>query len=411
MPLIPTRSPFRAMLARAAIALQAPWWMVWTVFAPKGVAAAVAVIALGSAGVQWLQGGWRRPVMAPGLVLFALLCAASTAWSIVPGFSALAALRFCLLLAGAMLYYGTLDGFGDEMREKLAGVAVISWAAALALLCAALAWRCLPERFGLDALLAGRLNAGALKSGVIILVVTYLPVIHLYRAAGRRPGWLIWAALAPLVLAGKAAESSSALMALCAALPVWALAARFPHAVRRTVLVLIPALLLAMPVLILALPPEATAKAIPHFPPSFFHRLVIWDFVHDRILDRPLLGWGADSGRAVPGGGDEFVATFAVPWSAAPYTGKYEHLPLHPHNLALETWLNVGLAGVLALAWALVSMLASWLKPGDSALAVRAGWVVGGCVVALVSFGMWQMWWLALLMLAAGLFRLRPRAA
>src|SRR5262249_19741940 len=38
--------------------------------------------------------------------------------------------------------------------------------------------------------------------------------------------------------------------------------------------------------------------------PSVTHRMLIWRFVSDRIAERPVLGWGLNSSRAIPGGKD-----------------------------------------------------------------------------------------------------------
>ena len=45
------------------------------------------------------------------------------------------------------------------------------------------------------------------------------------------------------------------------------------------------------------------ARGVPAagIPPSAAHRLLIWDFVIARIADRPLLGWGMEASRVVPG--------------------------------------------------------------------------------------------------------------
>ncbi len=124
---------------------------------------------------------------------------------------------------------------------------------------------------------------------------------------------------------------------------------------------------------------------------SALHRLHIWKFVARRIADRPLRGWGMDASRALPGG-------------EAPVIANGQALPLHPHNAALQMWLELGLPG--ALAFALLTLLvgrAVWSIDGDRlARASATATLVVALVVLSASFGVWQNWWLGALALAAG---------
>ncbi|MFC7608386.1 hypothetical protein [Teichococcus aestuarii] len=47
--------------------------------------------------------------------------------------------------------------------------------------------------------------------------------------------------------------------------------------------------------------------ALDAIPPSAAHRVLIWEFVLERIGERPLLGWGGESSRSLPGGRDTFT--------------------------------------------------------------------------------------------------------
>src|SRR6202043_2906705 len=67
------------------------------------------------------------------------------------------------------------------------------------------------------------------------------------------------------------------------------------------------------------------------------HRLLIWSFVGSRIAERPLVGWGLDSSRAIPGGKD-------------PIRPGEDWLPLHPHNAALQLLLELGAPGAVLFA-------------------------------------------------------------
>jgi O-antigen ligase len=119
---------------------------------------------------------------------------------------------------------------------------------------------------------------------------------------------------------------------------------------------------------------------------SAAHRLIIWQFVGERIAERPLLGWGLDSSRAIPGGHDT-VQSFS------------ERLPLHPHNAALQLWLELGvlggMLGAFIVAWPALRIDRALARGAPQAVAV--GLVAATAVVALLGFGIWQSWWVATL--------------
>jgi O-antigen ligase len=116
------------------------------------------------------------------------------------------------------------------------------------------------------------------------------------------------------------------------------------------------------------------------------HRLLIWSFAGDRIAERPLTGWGLDSSRAIPGG-DEPIR-LGETW-----------MPLHPHNAALQVWLELGVPGaalfavMVAIAWGALARV-EW--PPLFAAAAGAGLAIAllGC---FTTYGIWQEWWLGTL--------------
>lgn len=135
--------------------------------------------------------------------------------------------------------------------------------------------------------------------------------------------------------------------------------------------------------------PEAqtTASSIPS---STRHRLAMWSFVTEKIDEKPWLGWG-------------FGASRVMPQEDRRLAPNMEIMPLHPHNLALQTRLELGLPGSLILAGLVFSVfyrLATFTDDGwrsGLAMAPAAGWLF----VANVSYGMWQSWWIALAFLLA----------
>jgi O-antigen ligase len=133
---------------------------------------------------------------------------------------------------------------------------------------------------------------------------------------------------------------------------------------------------------------------------SVGHRLLIWSFAGDRIAERPLTGWGLDASRAIPGGDDPIRP--GEPW-----------MPLHPHNAALQVWLELGAPGAVlfallaAFAWGVLAR-AEW----PPLFAAGAG---GSLTIAFVgcfgTYGMWQEWWLGTLSLSLFLVLVIGRVA
>ena len=140
---------------------------------------------------------------------------------------------------------------------------------------------------------------------------------------------------------------------------------------------------------------------------SALHRIYIWDFVTQQIAERPLLGWGLDAARRMPGGQDTVTLGQGCP-EASPVVGQ--KLPLHPHNAILQTWLELGGAGIVLGFGALVLTLGrAYAGRRRVAAAALMAASVAGTLVALVSYGVWQEWFLSALMLAAAVAALAVR--
>ncbi|MFL1460646.1 O-antigen ligase family protein [Roseococcus sp. DSY-14] len=134
-----------------------------------------------------------------------------------------------------------------------------------------------------------------------------------------------------------------------------------------------------------------------HWPPSAAHRLLIWDFVGARIWEHPWLGWGMEASRAIPGGsGQASPAVLARFGLGGPFfAAQAQLLPLHPHNLGLQLWLELGMVGAALGGWLLWELGKAARSPA------ACGALAAGLAVAMLSYGAWQYWWVAGLLLAA----------
>ncbi len=116
---------------------------------------------------------------------------------------------------------------------------------------------------------------------------------------------------------------------------------------------------------------------------SVYHRAAIWHFAAGKILERPALGWGMHASRTMPDGKVQFAP-------------GAEYLPLHPHNAALQIWLELGLVGAIAAAAAMLA-LGRRIRGDRFTRAALAATLLAAFTVGSVGYGIWQGWWMGAL--------------
>ena len=203
-----------------------------------------------------------------------------------------------------------------------------------------------------------------------------------------------------LFLPGEAAK-----LAVLAGLGVGAVALVLPTDLRRA-----PALLLGgvIAVAIVAAPAVLGPILRTGFPadrwnPSAAHRMLVWSFVTNKIADEPFIGWGLEASRSLPDGRhpatDKMLERFFLDGpDVAPWIRQAELLPLHPHNGALQVWLELGLIG--ALFAALMALFLGRTASRTTWPGIGAAMLASYAVTALLSFGIWQEWWLGVQFMA-----------
>ena len=223
-----------------------------------------------------------------------------------------------------------------------------------------------------------------------------------------------WLARAALLLVGAGVLISlpgeTARLATIAGLAAALLSLAAPRLVPRLIGAMLGLAILVMPLLVGFIPKMATAN----LPLSAVHRLVIWDFTVARIAEKPLTGWGLEASRAMPGGrAQPDTATLdrlniTNPAQRAFLANPHvEVMPLHPHNGALQLWLELG--GIGALLGAVLMLALGFAASRSAVPAVGAGMLASAAVTGMLSFGLWQAWWVASLLLAMVALHLAPR--
>ena len=333
-------------------------------------------------------------------------------------------------LAMALAFWGTFSALwsveparGAETALSLAGLVLLGAAAA----------RTLEEDTEENRRRLGLALAIGLAIGVVLLGFDHVSQNWFRRAVRGFPEWTVFigfglkpavsvlALLLPLVLAAsipRALQFAILLPGLAVALwlpgesakiaalagVVAALAAMVaPRLVAWGAAAVLALMFLAAPLIFSA--GLSRAPDLSSLPVSAAHRVLIWDFVTQRIAEKPLLGWGMEASRSIPGGTATFDratldrfgldspaerGSFAAP--------SVQRLPLHTHNNALQLWLELGgIGAALAAALAVAVMLAACATPIAPA---ALGAAVAAATTGQLSFGAWQPWWIASMVLA-----------
>ena len=198
-------------------------------------------------------------------------------------------------------------------------------------------------------------------------------------AAGIRAGAPAWLAL-PMaggtVLLAHNFLSDAPVLGVGLAVAVGGLVWIWPRTAPKALALGAAGLVLVMPLAILAMRLLGLGQ---HLPESWAQRVGYWTYAMERIAEHPFRGWGLDSSRAFS-----------------------PHIQLHPHNGALQVWLELGLLGAVAAALAFAFAFRRLARDDRSLMAsATAGSAAVYLFFGVVSFGVWQEWWLALAALAA----------
>lgn len=250
------------------------------------------------------------------------------------------------------------------------------------------------------------IRANLHKAPSVILALLSFPLAFMALSVrGRDGGAMIWAPVA-VVLAGIViAGHETALIALTAGIVAAALAWKIPRITAALIVVVAGFLMFAAPALLLQSDLKPLLDAT-RYSTSIQHRVLIADFAAARIAEKPVWGWGLDSARAMPDGSTRIAETperldrFAIEDVTPTIWLRAQNMPLHPHNLAFQIRLELGLPGALAALIVLVVVVAGLARmPSARARAMLVGMLVVYLSVASISYGAWQSWWLSVLVL------------
>jgi O-antigen ligase len=231
-----------------------------------------------------------------------------------------------------------------------------------------------------------------IAQGAYVLALMFWPAAQ---AVGRL-GWRMAAfpvalMVAAVLAANRMLDADAPLFALAAGGVVW-LAVRWlgPVAVRILLAAGVAAFTLAPLLMLEGVRTGLIGLLRNGFAASWNARLDIWTYVASQASVHPLRGWGVDASRSFG-----------------------ELIPLHPHNAALQIWLELGAPGA-ALAGALIGWIAACIaimaRTNPSHAAAAAAAMTAYLVIGALSFGVWQEWWVALGLLTVAALAVLRRA-
>ncbi|WP_162913299.1 O-antigen ligase family protein [Rhodospirillaceae bacterium SYSU D60014] len=373
-----------AALATLALAL-APV----AIFASKGTVVILAVTGLVLALSQAQRRNALQALATPlslALVAFLLWAALSSAWAPDPMRSITLVARCTLLFAAGLVCVTAAARM--TLSERQVAVCGVALGGAIMLLLLAIetvsdaALTRLVRGMDMETLIA-RKNGAPLSYGATLLTVFCWPaLLAVARLKGHRLALLLFLPI-PLVLGFQWITAST--VAIGFGMAVFLLVYAWPRTTLGLLFGAFAVSIIAAPLLppILASTANIEANA-EYLPLSWQHRIEIWQFAAEKAAERPLAGWGFDATRVLGRIAESEIFSGGT-------------LALHPHNLSLQLWIELGgIGALLVVGFGFLLFRWLWRNSDDRATAATAAATLTCYLVyAQISRGAWQNWWLA----------------
>lgn len=232
------------------------------------------------------------------------------------------------------------------------------------------------------------------RSMAAVAIIAWPTLIGVW---SRKPQWAIALALVIVLLLSEGdsfAPVAAFTFGMIAALCVW----RLPIGMYRVIGAILAIAVMASPLSIRVLPdPETATETYTFLPSSTVHRLWIWNTTVDYIEQKPVLGWGFATSRTFSSPEESSSTVLMRMPSGHLYHGTSEPIPLHPHNVMLQWWLELGVLGALIGGMIIGLLVAGFVRLSKAFAALAFGVTVTSLFMMAISFGAWQSWWLSTL--------------
>lgn len=370
---------------------------------PRGTPVwAILTLAVALAGLVRSNALGRMARSLPAILAvggFLLLALVSCLWSPSPRSLATVA-EIGYIAAGALAGGAWVSQLPGAEARRIAALFLAGMAAGIAIYGVEVLFDFPLYRWWNDAYaisLAEMMNTNVPKRGAALFCLLAWPAALAFDRLVR-PGWaLLPPAVFALVLLPL--TSRSAIVGIAIGIVVFLAACRWATAVRRGLAGVVGIAFVAAIPIALFLDRVLNVTEWEWLFTSARHRVEIWGMAADRALTTPLLGQGIDSSRALVPMGE--VSKFS------PLNGSL--LPLHPHNAALQIWLELGAAGAALALAAVLMLLAGTARLPQREQPFALALLASGLAMLSTAYGIWQAWWMAGFLAAGLMLRLAAR--
>lgn len=238
-------------------------------------------------------------------------------------------------------------------------------------------------------------NMSSFNRGIVFITFFICPVIAAYFVSKPQGLWsrFILPAICIFLALGVFAmtDSQSGQLALAASLLFFFLYGFIKGWIWKPLEILLMALLFSAPWIAIsmfnALP--AILGEYSWFQNAYaMHRMEIWDFVARYALQQPFYGYGMEATKAIQDF-DTQRLYFRYP------------VVLHPHNFALQLWIEFGIIGIIACCVLFYYMLEKIRQLPVAASQLSLSIFISILCVASTGYGLWQGWFLGAIALSA----------
>lgn len=331
------------------------------------------------------------------LILFSLFCLWATftsLWSGTPGISLITGLRLIAVLLSTAILFAALNAENSKNTLNLLGIGLMT---ALFLLLNEAATQSMILKYLSDR----PFNPAVYGHAITLVALATWPVL----AFCLKRNLILAALILPAVfLVVFPMHQHAVKLALTLGTGVFLLSFFNPRFCLRLGAVLSAVIVLGFPFLITAIDPVKLIQKSNTMllKPSYHHRLFILKRTSEKIFEKPLVGHGLNSFKETFDKNklesQKIEETFKSLSEGKEVPIDLEVLGqgIHPHNLSMQIWYDLGFIG--ALLFASFLLIGLWrlsnLQTQKLYLSSFVALYTTAFVIAHLSFGAWQTWWL-----------------
>ena len=368
------------------------------VIAPKAIVPLLLITALMRFAILCSNSEWRcnfkSPFKSPVAIIVGLIsvCAlTSVFWSLNAVASLITVAKFVSVFLAMLILLDSVRSIEGDDKDLFIKVFLVSYFVAVVILCSETLSGAAVHGWFAGA--SGRAEYGLTvlnRAGIVLLLAAWPAALMMWQKNLYLLAFV--AILAPAVAIFLGVSNSNTLafiFAFTGALLAWILGPRLQMA---AAIIFVVGILVAPIIAANLLKPERITPYFDEANYSALHRFHIWHFTGHRIAEKPILGWGMDAARRIPGGDKKL-------------SGGGKMMEMHPHNATLQIWLELGAVGALIAAISIFVLWRSVSALADPAVRSTAtAMLLSALTVANLSFGIWQTWWMAVLAASAALW-------